>query len=436
MNPLAWIDRNAKRIAASLLVLGLLLRAAWALLRPATGASGEASNVAVAIALGRGFSDAYRPGQGYTAHLLPISPSIAGSVYWLFGIGSPLSEFILACWCIGLVLGSFALYYRAFAKLGVARPALLGALAFVCLMPAYVGQESADFRVWEGGLAVFLMALFLDRLLAAEASAEPSRFSLICLAALIALLFFVNPPVGIAAGCCAALFAVRRLPLRETVIAGAATIMFVALLVVPWAVRNDVRLGTPILLRSNTGLELAIANHPAAVSGVDQGRVFAQRLAEIHPINSPGYRRMEEVGGEVAYSRLLGDQTRRWMWSHKADTLRLAIRHVRQVYAPEPWQFAIFGTRQYPGIRAALASIAGVVGLLGIMFSLARRRKGWVYVGMLALLPALELCLFQPVPRYIYLLYALLAFCAADLIWWLFGKASGRTPVVKATASP
>jgi hypothetical protein len=124
------------------------------------------------------------------------------------------------------------------------------------------------------------------------------------------------------------------------------------------------------------------------------------------------------------------------MWSHKADTLKLAVRHVRQIYAPEGWQFAIWGTRQYPGIRAALASFAGVVGLLGIMFALARRRRGWVYVGILALLPALELCLFQPVPRYTYLLYALLAFCAADLIWSLLGKARGQAPVVNASGSP
>jgi energy-coupling factor transporter transmembrane protein EcfT len=280
------------------------------------------------------------------------------------------------------------------------------------------------------------MALFLDRLLAAEARAEPSRSSLIWLAAVVALLFFVNPPVGIAAGCCAALFALRRLPLKEIVIAGPAVMMFVALLVVPWAIRNDVRLGTPIPLRSNTGLELAIANHPAAVSGVGQGRVFVERLAEIHPINVPGYRRMESAGGEVAYARLLGHQTRRWMWSHKAAALRLAVRHVRQIYAPEGWQFAIWGTRLYPTVRAALASITGVVGLLGIMFALARRRRGWVYVGILALLPALELCLFQPVPRYTYLVYALLAFCAADLIWSLLGKARGQTRAVNASASP
>jgi len=434
MNSIPWIDRNSRPIAASLLGLGLLLRAAWALLRPASGASGEASNVAVAIALGRGFSDAYRPGQGYTAHLLPISPSIAGFIYSLFGIRTPLSEFILACWCIGLVLGSFALYYRAFGRLGVARPALLGALAFLCLMPTYVGQESADFRVWEGGLAVFLMALFLDRLVAAEMTAPPRRSALIILAAIIGLLFFVNPPLGIAAGCCAAIFALHRLPLRETLIAAAATIFFVALFVVPWAIRNDARLGAPILLRSNTGLELAIANHPAAVSSADEGRVFIERLAEIHPINAPGYQRMQAAGGEVAYAQVLGDETRRWIWSHKADTLRLAARHVRQVYAPEPWQFATWGTRQYPGVRAALASLVGVGGLLGILLALVRRRRGWAYLAILALLPAIELCLFQPVPRYTYLIYGLLAFCGADLLWSLFGKARGRA--ISATASP
>lgn len=414
----AFLERHSKAIFIGLMVAALLIRAAWAIFRPIAGPGGEAGNVAAAIAMGRGFSDAYQPGQGYTAHLLPVSPGIAGLVYSLLGIRSLASEFILACWSIGLVMASFALYWRAFARLGVALPARILGLAYVCLMPAYIGPESVDFRVWEGGLTVFLMALFLDRLLAAEGRPMADRRSLILLAAIIAILFFVNPPEGAAAAGCALLFGWRRLGRHDFLMSAGATLLFTSILIVPWTVRNDIRLGVPIMLRSNAGLELALANHPGALTGKDRLRVFTDRLGEIHPVNIGPYRRMQQVGGEVRYSQLLGQQTVAWMASHKVATLELAARHVREIYMPEPWQFGIFGSRKLTGLRAVLASLSGVAGLLGLFVALYRRRSGWAYVAIFALMPALELCLFQPIPRYTYLFYGILTFAAVDFFWW------------------
>ena len=60
-------------------LVGLAERIGWATIRRTPWATGEAPNVAIALAHGRGFSDAFFVGQGPTAHLLPIAPAIAGA---------------------------------------------------------------------------------------------------------------------------------------------------------------------------------------------------------------------------------------------------------------------------------------------------------------------------------------------------------------------
>src|SRR5476651_1525958 len=99
--PMSIIDRFNRiptRITVSLLLLvGIAERSLWNLIRPGIGAPKyEAFNVAAALANGFGFADTFRAGQGPTAHLLPISPAIAGSLYAVFGIQAWPAEFLLA----------------------------------------------------------------------------------------------------------------------------------------------------------------------------------------------------------------------------------------------------------------------------------------------------------------------------------------------------
>lgn len=404
-------------VAAALLFGGLLLRMAWVLVRPDVGAAGEAFNVAQAFAEGRGFADAYGPGHGPTAHLLPTTPLLAGITYSWFGVRSPLSEGIQLAFALLLVLGSFLLLYRAFARLGVPRWARLVSLAFVCLAPAYIGQETVDFRIWEGGLAVALMALFLDRLLSAERSAIQSWGSLVTLGLICPLLFFVNPPMGLGAGLCAFVFAIRRLTLGQTLITAALGAAALAAMVVPWTMRNQAQLGHTILLRSNAGLELALSMHPEAWHNPDRGQVFKERLTEIHPAQSPqALMAMQEAGGEVEYARALGAEATDWMRQNKDAVAGLMLIHMRQVIAPETWQYTTFGTGLLPGLRAALASLAGVLGVLGIVLAILGRRPLWIYPAILVAVPLFALSLFQPVPRYTYLFFGLFSFAAGHVL--------------------
>ena len=434
-------NRIPTRITVSLLLLvGIAERSLWNLIRSGIGApDGEAFNIAAALANGFGFADAFRVGQGPTAHLLPINPSIAGGLYAIFGIRAWPAEFLLACWSIGLAMGTYLLLFRAFGRLGSPRWARLIALAFACIAPVYFTQESVDFRVWEGGLAAFLCALFLDRLLAFQSNKNLLMHAVAGMALLTALLFFVNPILGLGAYACAAIVCFKRL--HGVRLAGTIGLAVgaLAIFLTPWVIRNALVMGEPILLRSDVGLELAIANYAGAIEAKDPLDEFMLRLREIHPYQNGtltvkrlgAYQAMRMAGGEAAYARQLGNEAWRWIAANPWAAARLASRHLREVFAPEAWQFRT-NSGTLPHLRAGLSSLAGLLGLLGLAYALYERRPNWIYPTFLVTIPAISYCLFQPIPRYTYLFYPMLVFCAADFMGsigshWLRQYASGAS---------
>lgn len=407
---------------ATLLSLGAVERTAWNLLRPDFGAAGEAMNVALAVASGRGFADAYRAGQGPTAHLLPVSPGIAGAVYYLFGRETTLAELALSAWSIGLALGTYALLYRAFGYLRVPRTVRLAGLACGCLAPTYVSQEAVDFRVWEGGLAIFLTALFLERLLAARnlpvadaREGEYRRGALLGVCA--ATLLFVNPLLGVACLGCLAAFALRYFSIRQTAVTAGSVLLIAAITIAPWAVRNATTLHAPVLLRSNAGLELALTNYPGSLKQSDEQGEFLRRLTEIHPTMSPEAFQAMQRQGEVAYFDTLGRAAMRWIVEHPLDAAQLWLHHAREMVVPSAWKFDVGGTSRTGWLKAILAQLVGIGGLAGmaVVFSL-RPGRGAIYPAMVVALTVLAVSPFQPVVRYTYLIYPIMVFFAAALL--------------------
>ncbi|MBA2934020.1 hypothetical protein HZF05_07895 [Sphingomonas sp. CGMCC 1.13654] len=399
------------------LAIGLAERIGWAMARRTMWATGEATNVAMALAHGRGFSDAFWAGQGPTAHLLPIAPAIAGLVYRLFGDLTPLSETILCAWSIGLTFGNYALVYAIARRLGTPRSAALGALCVLLVAPIYTTNEAFEWRVWEGGLGLLCANLLLWMVVRAETGAPPRRLGL-WLALLPALTFFINPPLGLCAyaGWALYLWRNRRTP-AAIAKAAAATVLVLALMIGPWTLRNWRAMGAFIPLRDNLGMELAVANHPAAVTSTDRDKTFLARLTAIQPyIHPPAQRALVAAGGEVAYAKLLGAQTRAWIAAHPGDFLTLCRRHLGQMVFPGTWMFMTSHGKNLPIVRSILARAVAVLGLLGLIVALARRHWRFLYVLPFVAVPILVYVPFQPVIRYCWLVYPIEAMLAASLI--------------------
>ncbi|KRC82517.1 hypothetical protein [Sphingomonas sp. Root241] len=412
---------DERRFVLCLLLGGLALRLLLLQVRGdgLTGfyGGGEATRIALALARTGTFADAYYQGYGPTAHLLPVLPGIAGFLFWLFGPLSVPANLALLGWSLLQTFASYLLLRRLFQRLGMDPTAIRWGLALLCLVPVFQPQETIDFRYWEGAAAVTLAALNLNLLLALDEPTQPDWRSLLLCAALAALTFFVSPAAGLGIYACWGLFALRRLGLAKAFQFGGLCAAALALLIVPWAMRNAAMLGEPVPLRSNFGLEIAIANHPAAVSGDRPAETFAERMLAIHPYHSrPARAELAREGGEIAYARNLAAETKAWIVAHPLDFARLSARHLRQFFLPSPWQFYFSSGEEWRTPRAILLSLVSLFGLLGLATAIYRRWRGYGWLAIYIAGAALPYAIVQPIPRYSYLVYGMLAFFAVEAL--------------------
>lgn len=416
------LDARPVLLPMLILLAGAAERILWLLLQKTPlFAGGEAANAAIFFARTGGIGDIFDKGSGLSAHLNPMLPAFAGSIYRLFDIRSPLSEGLLAVVSIGLALASAWFLYRVADLLGVARRARLIGLALFCLAPFNLQAEAVTFRIWEGALAAALGGGTLLLIVESDVRGLTGWPRVTLISLLAAALFFISPAYGLAIYAAAALLCIRRVAPRRWL--GVAVIATIALATVltPWTIRNAGVFDRFIPLRSNMGLELALANHEAAAIGKpDDYTVFRERLDYIHPLqNGGGFERMVRAGGEIAYADALGAEAKRWIAQNPADFARLCVKHLRQFYFPPEWQWTIYSkSSRSTTIKKWASWLITAFGLVGIVFALASRRGLYLYAACVALLPSLPYIITQPVPRYRYLVFAPLLFFAVAFADW------------------
>lgn len=377
--------------------------------------SGEATRVAMAVAEGRGFADAYYPGSGPTAHFLPLMPAATALWMWLFGLDTPATNLCLLAFSLAQVGIAYFIFARLFERLDADPAAIRWSLVMLCLLPVFVQREVIDFRYWEGAAGLGLASGSL-LLLAATGSAQAISLQRMMAASfLAALTFFVSPPVGLAVIACWGIFALRRLSFRRCLTFALTMLAALALFIAPWAIRNERQLGSPILLRSNAGLELALANHPQALSERSVEDIYIDRLMAIHPYHGTGARsNLSEAGGEVAYSARLGAATGEWIKAHPGDFARLSLDHLRQFYFPDAWVYERTESDGFNAARATMIALVNLVGLLALGAGLIFRRRGYWMIAVYLAGVSTTYMLVQPIPRYTYLAYVPLMFVAVD----------------------
>lgn len=415
---------------ALILVAGAAIRLLWTIATlQGSRAEGEIANVAIAFARTGVLADAFQPGQGPTAHVLPLPPIYAGLIYRTLGIHSPVSELLLATVAIALVITSFGLLYLAFGRIGTPRPWRIMALSALCFAPLNINLEIEVFRIWEGALSVALASGFLLALLDTAAVDEIGWRRLAVMSLFAALLFWVSPPLGLAAYLCSMLLLIEKLPARRWPAACAMATAALALFIVPWAIRNAEVMGEPVLLRSNFGLELALANHPAAAAPGDPARIFRDRLDAIHPFQSKAaFGNMRLAGGEIAYARGLGDEAKAWIAANPGDFLRLCGNHLRDFFLPPAWLWNIYSNiGPSARLKAAAHAALSILGLAGAVVASFASWRRYRFAVIMMLVPVLPYVVTQPVLRYRYIIYGLSMYFAMDLMARLTARFASRT---------
>ena len=148
------------------------------------------------------------------------------------------------------------------------------------------------------------------------------------LSALAALMIALSPALAICVLVMLGALALRRLNWPDRAKAVALLGMAIFLTTLPWALRNREVMGETVWTRSNFGLKFAIGTHVAAVDPANPATVYLARLAQVHPHDSEtGYRAFQAAGGELAYSRKLGE-TWRWVAAHPVQAMQIWLRHL------------------------------------------------------------------------------------------------------------
>lgn len=421
---------SAQRVLiAMLLLVAVIERFAWAARRGWITTAGEATNVAKSIAQGRGFADAYFIGSGPTAHLMPTTPLLAGGVYRLFGI-NVTSEIILQMIASAEMVISYILLNVLFTRLGMTLILRLVAFAVLCILPIFLGQESLDYRYWEGGLAVMLATACLIVIVDFDVQVhQPSIGQIAELASLFALTFFTSPSLGLAIGACSIILLFRKPQWRHRIGMAGIAVTALAIILAPWVIRNDRVLGKPILLRSNVPLELTIANNDRQAAQASK-QAFDASMSAVHPTAiGPGQRRVRQIG-EVAYMAELSRLTDAWIKQHPVRFAALCIRHARQMFFPDAFQFEI-GSGSFSRVRATWYSLISALGLAALACRTYQRKVGYFYILLTVAIVTVTYIPFQPMARYLYLNYGLLLFCTLDSLGMLVRRtglsSSGRS---------
>lgn len=358
----AWLRLSSTTLVAVLAFLSAGLLLFW-VPGPGFGEGHEAVAVARALAAGRGYANPYSTdpagATGPTAHLPPLFPLFLAGLFWLFGF-TP-AAITLACGACVAVHALHALLLVRASSLFFAsdRPGIWAAL-FSILTPALTVLPQWEAIYAATGLMIFTVSS--DRWLRRHGLDTPCAAKCGTAAGILALL---NSTTVTVTGTWI-LWRLLRTPasLAHRLKFLALTGLFALLSLTPWALRNWLALGAPVLFRSNLGLELAVSNNPwAAPSQVQNFREPA--VWQMHPTHSPLAREELKRRGEIAYNREKLRQALAWIRENKTAFLKLSLMRALQFWWP---------VYEQSRLHVLAVRLVTVLGFAGMLLMLVHRR--------------------------------------------------------------
>lgn len=315
----------------------------------------EVQRAAYSLATKGVLGNPYMIDTGPTAHVSPGYPIILSVIYRIFGYGEK-AEFVkevVSSFVSSLV---WALMPLAASTLGVPPLAgFFGGLLGALLPFKFTTETKGDWETPYNALATLLLAAFTAAIW--QRRTFTSRRALQSGAAWgLSLLFMSSLLTSWLAFAAAGAF--REFSGRYARFA-AIQALVVCCFLAPWAIRNKIQLGEPIVTRSNLGTELRLSNNDLATPSERVN--YAKGLYAIyHPSQNLAEAERVRALGEPEYNRRLMQQALAWIRTHPRRFLELT--GARVVY---------FWLQLGPGmplVKALWLSVFGFAGLIGWFF--------------------------------------------------------------------
>jgi len=262
-----------------------------------------------------------------SAYCTPVFPLYLAGLYIVFGTGVLAQTVIAAVACIASALRcGLAPLFALDAGFGRKIAAIAG-----CLSVIYVSAVDTEVSGGVDGpfvaLALLVLIWVVMRLWrdGSWQTRTPWRFFLFC--GFCGLLSPTLLPVMggfLIAGAIACPPKTRPRYFRQAALAVAGILLFL----LPWAIRNDLELGAPVLTRSNFGIEFWVSNGP--------GRTFdhPKNYGTYHPSTNVFEAAKVAELGEVEYSRVKLAEGMEWVRANPRGFLRLTGQRIAAWWFP------------------------------------------------------------------------------------------------------
>ena len=342
----------------------------------------ELERTAISLATTGVYGNPYLRPTGPTAHVAPGYTLILALIFRIFGTGlrGGIVQGVVACVTSSLL---WALLPSASRWIfGTNRPGILAGLTGAIVVARPLVEIKGDWEAPYTAIALVLLTMATVRLwrrqdLNGKLSAGHGLLwgvSLLFVPALLALF---------AAFVIAGVFFFSRERVKRYLAFVVIEASIVALCLAPWVVRNYYALGSPVVTRTNLGLELRLSNNDAA-SPDQRVNLLNNLFQRYHPLQNKNEAFKVRAMGEVAYNKQARAEAMQWIRTHPVRFVQLCIGRARCYW---------FYNDPTSTLKTVFLAVVNVLGFAGFYFVVRRNPAAATAIGLILLI--------YPLPNYL-----------------------------------